>query len=210
MNVYTLLLTTWFACAGGNPLSETGGSSSGDSQGTTSETDTGLPCPPADTAGDGTIAPECCTTRATLQIRGGESQPKDLEEGGGLPLSYSPQYGWGLQIFPQVCQTRDIVTLQVILQDMETGSTLQDETLTTALYPIEDGSCCGETWVRYESLDVRQIPGHEDRNLAETLCERTVSLTLIASDWDGRAATETLGLQITADEEALGHPCGSE
>ncbi len=176
--------------------------------GTSSGTETALECPPADTAGDGTITLECCDSVPSLQILGGEGEPLDMEPGSDLPISYSPQYGWEFQLFPKLCGTRDVITLQVLLTDTETGSLLQDATETIALFPDAPESCCQDGWVRYERLNVQGIPDSEGREWAATLCGRDVQVTLTGTDWDGREASETLDLVFSADPEALGHACG--
>jgi hypothetical protein len=210
--VFAFLPFALLACGGGtaSPSTDSAVSEPSTRDSSTGVTDTGIACLPDDTAGLGSIAAECCELPPSLQILGGEGYPEDLEEGGNLPLAYSPQYGWELQLFPKICGTRDEVTTTVTLLDVETGSTVQQDTVASYLYQDAEGSCCADTWMRYERLDVRFIPGHQGRNFAEAMCDRAVTLTITATDWDGRTVSETLGLTMTANEEAMGHPCNPD
>ena len=207
-------LLAWIACTG---APTTASSDSGretdltDANSDSGATSSALVCPPADTGDSGgSISGACCDTDPTLQLLGGEGAPEDLVEGGSLPLTYSPQYGWELQVYPKVCGTRDQGTLEVALRDVETGSTLAEDTDVTDLYQDADGSCCADTWLRYERLVLDDIPDSEGRDLAEALCGRAVLLSATMTDADGRTATETLQLIVSADEEAMGHPCGQD
>jgi len=179
-----------------------------DTQTTSSTTDTGPECPPADTEGSGTITQACCDHGATLQILGGLDDPEDLEPGGELPISYSPQYGWELLLFPKICGTRDLVALTVTLTDLETGSTLLSATEDVVLWPDADESCCQDAFLYFDELDTQGLPTHGASSWTSAVCGRSVTASLSAADADGRTALETLDLVFSADEEALGHACG--
>jgi len=161
-----------------------------------------------DTGGVGGIDETCCLDAAAVELRGGTSDPVELTPSGLLPIGYTPQYGWELQLFPRVCHTRDQLELRVELVDVDTSTTLTDVAETVHLVPVAEGSCCGDAWLRLERLDVRDIPEHQGKNLGEILCDREVQVTVTATDSDGREGRERLELVFFADPDALGHDCG--
>ncbi len=161
-----------------------------------------------DTGGSGYIDEACCFDEASVAVQGGVSEPQELHDGGPLPLSHSPQYGWELQLFPSACYTRDEVELGVVLLDIAAEGTLSEVSEPAVLYAEEKGTCCGETWLRIDRMDVKSIPDHQGKSLGEVLCDRQVRLTVTATDSDGRNDQQSLDLVFLADEEALGHPCG--
>jgi hypothetical protein len=212
--VTALLALGLFACSGSATSADSGKtapSDTGTDTPTTDDsgtTDSAPECPPADTTGDGVIAEACCDTSPSLQIWGGQGEAIDMEPGSDLPITYSPQYGWELQLFPKLCGTRDVITIEVLLTDTETGHVLQQATEAIAIYRDAEGSCCQDGWLVYDTLDVTGINGFEAQEWATTLCGRGVRVALSATDWDRRTSGETLDLVFSADEEALGHACG--
>ncbi|GEM_PF-2770665 len=163
---------------------------------------------PIDTGGEGTIAEECCFDPATVTLYGGDDEPMLLEEGGALPLAYSPQYGWELLLFPKICQTRNLAQVRALLSDTATGAVLVDETGTDPLYPDAEGSCCGDDFLLLSRLDTSGLPDEGATSLGAALCDRPVQLTVQVTDADGRAASSSLRLVVWADPEAMGHACG--
>ena len=207
-----LLWALALGCSAGTDTAGTGIDSDSDSD--SMSTDSGTTEPEClvepDTGGVGAIDEVCCLEAAAVEIRGGTSDPVELTPGGPLPIGYTPQYGWELQLFPRVCHTRDQVDLRVELVDVGTATTLTDIVDQAHLVPVAEGSCCGDDWLRMERLDVRAIPEHEGKNLGEILCNREVLVSVFATDSDGREGRQSLDLVFFADPEALGHDCGQD
>jgi hypothetical protein len=143
----------------------------------------------------------CEEDELLVEVGTGDLNFESLEDGSPVTMVHGPQGGWHMLGSVQVGQTEPIVRVHYIIETVETGVVIADNTYQVQL--VSTGECSGYFPGMYGYLDVTDLAVGEADTPPELLAYDAVRMEMSVEDTQGRLGSATIEVIATPDPADL-------